>query len=257
MNRKTLVLPAVIGLLAPVLAACGGSDSGGEDGNADRRRYHRPVRCLEGGPGPVRPRVRLRRGLLERAAPDHPDLDGHAARRRRAGARGRQDLRFHRHRQRALLLHPAQGPRVRRRHPRHRLGREVLHRPGARHQERQRLLRAALQRRHDRDQGSQRGHLPPEEPRRHLPVQAGHTHRRHRQPRATTRRGSCATASGRRLRPVHPRSPGQEQHARQGRLHQEPPLQGAVEGRRTTRWSWTPSRMPTPWARPSKRATST
>ncbi|MFC9534283.1 MULTISPECIES: ABC transporter substrate-binding protein [unclassified Streptomyces] len=33
MNRKTLVLPAVIGLLAPVLAACGGSDSGGKDGN--------------------------------------------------------------------------------------------------------------------------------------------------------------------------------------------------------------------------------
>jgi peptide/nickel transport system substrate-binding protein len=34
MNRKTLVLPAVIGLLAPVLAACGGSDggSGGGDG---------------------------------------------------------------------------------------------------------------------------------------------------------------------------------------------------------------------------------
>ena len=31
MNRKTLVLPAVIGLLAPVLAACGGSDSGSGD----------------------------------------------------------------------------------------------------------------------------------------------------------------------------------------------------------------------------------
>ncbi|MET7365060.1 ABC transporter substrate-binding protein [Streptomyces sp. NPDC005566] len=30
MNRKTLVLPAVIGLLAPVLAACGGSDDGGD-----------------------------------------------------------------------------------------------------------------------------------------------------------------------------------------------------------------------------------
>ncbi|WP_329043119.1 ABC transporter substrate-binding protein [Streptomyces sp. NBC_00178] len=30
MNRKTLVLPAVVGLLAPVLAACGGSDEGGE-----------------------------------------------------------------------------------------------------------------------------------------------------------------------------------------------------------------------------------
>ncbi|WP_331728238.1 ABC transporter substrate-binding protein [Streptomyces sp. NBC_01176] len=29
MNRKTLVLPAVAGLLAPVLAACGGADSGG------------------------------------------------------------------------------------------------------------------------------------------------------------------------------------------------------------------------------------
>ncbi|MGY0022764.1 ABC transporter substrate-binding protein [Streptomyces sp. cg35] len=33
MNRKTLVLPAVVGLLAPVLAACGGSDSGGSDGD--------------------------------------------------------------------------------------------------------------------------------------------------------------------------------------------------------------------------------
>ncbi|MEV7478256.1 ABC transporter substrate-binding protein [Streptomyces halstedii] len=30
MNRKTLVLPAVVGLLAPVLAACGGSDAGGD-----------------------------------------------------------------------------------------------------------------------------------------------------------------------------------------------------------------------------------
>ncbi|NBE53881.1 ABC transporter substrate-binding protein [Streptomyces boluensis] len=34
MNRKTLVLPAMIGLLAPVLAACGGSDGGGKDDNA-------------------------------------------------------------------------------------------------------------------------------------------------------------------------------------------------------------------------------
>ncbi|MHA5047542.1 ABC transporter substrate-binding protein [Streptomyces sp. SD15] len=34
MNRKTLVLPAVVGLLAPVLAACGGSDSGGNSGDA-------------------------------------------------------------------------------------------------------------------------------------------------------------------------------------------------------------------------------
>ncbi|MDC0767816.1 ABC transporter substrate-binding protein [Streptomyces sp. HD] len=34
MNRKTLVLPAVIGLLAPVLAACGGTDSGSDSGDA-------------------------------------------------------------------------------------------------------------------------------------------------------------------------------------------------------------------------------
>ncbi|MFC7310578.1 ABC transporter substrate-binding protein [Streptomyces monticola] len=34
MNRKTLVLPAVIGLLAPVLTACGGSDGGDESGDA-------------------------------------------------------------------------------------------------------------------------------------------------------------------------------------------------------------------------------
>ena len=34
MNRKTLVLPAVAGLLTPVLAACGGTDSAGADGDA-------------------------------------------------------------------------------------------------------------------------------------------------------------------------------------------------------------------------------
>ncbi|MEU6091036.1 ABC transporter substrate-binding protein [Streptomyces sp. NPDC047085] len=34
MNRKTLVLPAVAGLLTPVLAACGGSDSGSKGGDA-------------------------------------------------------------------------------------------------------------------------------------------------------------------------------------------------------------------------------
>ena len=32
MNRKTLVLPAVAGLLAPVLAACGGSERGRSGG---------------------------------------------------------------------------------------------------------------------------------------------------------------------------------------------------------------------------------
>ncbi|WP_181801164.1 ABC transporter substrate-binding protein [Streptomyces shenzhenensis] len=34
MNRKTLVLPAVVGLLTPVLAACGGSDSGSSSSDA-------------------------------------------------------------------------------------------------------------------------------------------------------------------------------------------------------------------------------
>ncbi|MFF0201662.1 ABC transporter substrate-binding protein [Streptomyces sp. NPDC005017] len=34
MNRKTLVLPAVIGLLAPVLAACGGTDGAGDGGGS-------------------------------------------------------------------------------------------------------------------------------------------------------------------------------------------------------------------------------
>ncbi|MFJ2605035.1 ABC transporter substrate-binding protein [Streptomyces sp. NPDC087425] len=34
MNRKTLVLPAVVGLLAPVLAACGGSEGGSSGGDA-------------------------------------------------------------------------------------------------------------------------------------------------------------------------------------------------------------------------------
>ncbi|MEV8044141.1 ABC transporter substrate-binding protein [Streptomyces griseoluteus] len=33
MNRKTLVLPAVAGLLTPVLAACGGTDSGAKNGD--------------------------------------------------------------------------------------------------------------------------------------------------------------------------------------------------------------------------------
>ncbi|MFD1831561.1 ABC transporter substrate-binding protein [Streptomyces desertarenae] len=34
MNRKTLVVPAVVGLLAPLLAACGGEDAGGGNGGA-------------------------------------------------------------------------------------------------------------------------------------------------------------------------------------------------------------------------------
>ena len=34
MNRKTLVLPALVGLLAPVLVACGGTDGGSGGGDA-------------------------------------------------------------------------------------------------------------------------------------------------------------------------------------------------------------------------------
>ena len=75
MNRKTLVLPAVVGLLAPVLAACGGSDGGSGERRRHRRRHHGPVHRLQGRPGAPRPGLRLRRRHLEHPAPDRPDPD--------------------------------------------------------------------------------------------------------------------------------------------------------------------------------------
>ena len=78
MNRKTLVLPAVVGLLAPVLAACGGSDSGGGSGDAIVVGTTDRFTAIEGRPGAARPGLRLRRRHLEHPAPDRADPDGPA-----------------------------------------------------------------------------------------------------------------------------------------------------------------------------------
>ena len=55
MKRKSLVLPAVVGLLAPVLAACGGPDSAGAAATRSSSGP-RTGSSVQGGPGPARPR---------------------------------------------------------------------------------------------------------------------------------------------------------------------------------------------------------
>ncbi|OIJ62627.1 ABC transporter substrate-binding protein [Streptomyces mangrovisoli] len=55
MNRKTLVLPAVVGLLAPVLAACGGSDSGSGSGDPIRVGTTDTFTATKDAPAPVDP----------------------------------------------------------------------------------------------------------------------------------------------------------------------------------------------------------
>jgi peptide/nickel transport system substrate-binding protein len=55
MNRKTLVLPAVAGLLAPVLAACGGSDSGSGGGDAIVVGTTDRFTATENAPAPLDP----------------------------------------------------------------------------------------------------------------------------------------------------------------------------------------------------------
>ncbi|WP_329200227.1 ABC transporter substrate-binding protein [Streptomyces sp. NBC_01435] len=63
MNRKTLVLPAVVGLLAPVLAACGASDDGSEGkaaivvGTTDR------FVASKGSPAPLDPAIGYEAGV--------------------------------------------------------------------------------------------------------------------------------------------------------------------------------------------------
>ncbi|MGW0933250.1 ABC transporter substrate-binding protein [Streptomyces sp. NPDC002644] len=54
MNRKTLVLPAVIGLVAPLIAACGGSD-GGSDGAPIRVGTTDQVAASPEAPAPLDP----------------------------------------------------------------------------------------------------------------------------------------------------------------------------------------------------------
>src|SRR3954468_13193699 len=55
MNRKTLVLPAVIGLLAPVLAACGGSDRGRDSAGAIRVGTTDRFTATKNNPAPLDP----------------------------------------------------------------------------------------------------------------------------------------------------------------------------------------------------------
>lgn len=55
MNRKTLVLPAVIGLLAPVLAACGATDSAGGSGDAIVVGTTDRFTASKGAPAPIDP----------------------------------------------------------------------------------------------------------------------------------------------------------------------------------------------------------
>ncbi|MEU9123749.1 ABC transporter substrate-binding protein [Streptomyces sp. NPDC048506] len=55
MNRKTLVLPALAGLLAPVLAACGSSDGAGDGGDPIVVGVATPIEATKAAPAPLDP----------------------------------------------------------------------------------------------------------------------------------------------------------------------------------------------------------
>ncbi|MFJ6751052.1 MULTISPECIES: ABC transporter substrate-binding protein [unclassified Streptomyces] len=55
MNRKTLVLPALAGLLAPVLAACGSTDGAGEGGNPIVVGVASQINATKAAPAPLDP----------------------------------------------------------------------------------------------------------------------------------------------------------------------------------------------------------
>lgn len=55
MNRKTLVLPALAGLLAPVLAACGSSDGAGDGGDPIVVGVATPIEATKSAPAPLDP----------------------------------------------------------------------------------------------------------------------------------------------------------------------------------------------------------
>ncbi|MFE0191286.1 ABC transporter substrate-binding protein [Streptomyces sp. NPDC058989] len=55
MNRKTLVLPALAGLLAPVLAACGSTDGAGEGGDPIVVGVATPIEATKAAPAPLDP----------------------------------------------------------------------------------------------------------------------------------------------------------------------------------------------------------
>ena len=107
MNRKTLVLPAVVGLLAPVLAACGGSDSGADGGDADRRRHHRPVRRLQGRhPRPLDPAYAYDAGTWNMLRQTVQTLMYMPRGGGEPVPEAASELRLHRHRQRAATAAP-------------------------------------------------------------------------------------------------------------------------------------------------------
>ena len=226
MNRKTLVLPAVVGLLAPCSPRAAVPTAGATA--ATPSSWAPPTgSATEGRPGPARPGVRVRRRHLERPAPDRADADGPAPGERRPVPEAAAELRLHRHRQRALPLHAARRPEVLQRRPDHREGRQVLHRPRPRHQGRQRRVLPAVHHRHRRDAGRPRGHLPPQDRR----TPPSRTSCRPRSPASSTpttttksklRDGFAVDGSG----PYTLEGRGQGRPAGQGRLHQEPELPG-------------------------------
>ncbi|TWG02051.1 ABC transporter substrate-binding protein [Streptomyces brevispora] len=63
MNRKTLVLPAVVGLLAPVLAACGASDGGSGSGGAIAVGTTDQLAASKDAPAPLDPAIGYEAGV--------------------------------------------------------------------------------------------------------------------------------------------------------------------------------------------------
>ena len=155
MNRKTLVLPACRGLLAPALAACGGAgDGGGDDaivvGTTDRSPPHQRSRPPSTRRTPMTRRLeRLRQTFQTLMAAPRAAVSRSPTPPRSAASPTPAT---------STTVHAAQGPEVLRRRAADRRRREVLHRAGPRHQDqgRQRPRRPGLQRRRDRDPGRPR-----------------------------------------------------------------------------------------------------
>ena len=115
MNRKTLVLPAVVGLLAPVLVACGGTDGGSGGGDAIVVGTTDQFIATADAPAPLDPAYAYDTGAWNVLRQTVQTLMHAAARRRRAGARSGRVLQLHGQGQRELPLQAAQRAEVRRR----------------------------------------------------------------------------------------------------------------------------------------------
>ena len=129
MNRKTLVLPAVAGLLAPVLAACGGPRRGQQQRDAIVVGTTDRFTATKDAPAPLDPAYAYDVGtwnILRQTVQTlmiQPRGDGEPV------PEAAESCGFTRQRQRALRLQAAQGPEVLQRRRGHRGRREVLHRP--------------------------------------------------------------------------------------------------------------------------------